>query len=347
MYRFPHALSEDERADKICREHINNVLLYMINRHVRFIDDKNRKPPTPYISMDEVSTFFPHEYWNMQEDDEINAFITDKFLTLRAILMDKEDITPELLLEYVIAHMAEQEEIYSCYAFMEMLCQVVKDDDLQFEIHSMYDEYEMNKPIKVVYDVNRSITKVIDNIWNGNRNDSRLKEYYQNARLLIKEALDKANKVKGHKVFTKKEAFKFLKLISDGAVNKDDLNCYIIGDATDEGEFILKKYEKMFGHPAVYKLPAEDRDYVIEKILEDTTEIYSDIQVNQEEEIKPSEITERVAELVSEIEDTRTYAGSETIFWDWDYMTIDNIGTDAAIAFFKNTMGEDVGGIQY
>lgn len=95
MYRFPYSFTYDEKANKICREHINNNLLRMVRRHIGKEDDKKGRK-IEWVG-EEAMRFFPEEYYSWANDDDNNLIITDKFITLREILKSQDEITPELL----------------------------------------------------------------------------------------------------------------------------------------------------------------------------------------------------------------------------------------------------------
>lgn len=338
MYRFPQGFTNDRKANKICQEHINNVLLKMIDRHIYMVDGKGKMPKVE-IAGEEANHFFPEEY----RDYEDMSIITDKFLTLRAILKDKKDITPELLLEYVVALMSTREVYYARVAVMNAMVAVVEDDELKDNISKMYDH-------KKTFDIKKVCkypSKRMKNDWND-KNDENIFTIYNNVRNIVNDMIEVAICKNDQSVYTKKESLRFLDLVRDGEINSHFSGSTLIEADTKDNDFVFEMYIKKCGHPAVYKISEINRKYVVEMVEKFAKEILEE-SCDVDEDVAQEEIDDFVNEYMEEIEDTRTYEGSEKIFWDTDYAMIDNIGLDKSIDLFANIMGDgsSIGGIRF
>lgn len=337
MYRFPNCFTFEQWADNICKQHINNVLLMMVNRHIDNLEKVE-------VVGEEAVNFFPEE---VREYANCIEFVSDKFFTLRTLLMEEKEYTPELLLEYVIAKMSSREEYYTRYAVFDALVNVIQDDDLNIKIDLMFDRFEIGlKQSEIIeYDFNNVEPRKNVDIWAGRYDVSA---YYNNIRLMIKEMLERVKCKRGRFSFTKKESLKFLNMISMGIFDDEFSFKALENEHTAESDFVLDMYIKKFGHPAIYRLNEDERKHVVKVLNEESREVLEEC-VSEDEEVSTADIYERVNEIIENIEDTRLYDGSEYVFWDWDYTFLDTLGVDGGIDFISDVMGDgpSVGGIRY
>lgn len=99
MLKFQNDLVEDAKANKICKKFINNRLLELLRLIKIGYIDFDYELDIPYEEC--LESYFPYDYDKEKRKDKLEGLI--------AILEDKNEHVPELIMEYLLAKVIKRE----------------------------------------------------------------------------------------------------------------------------------------------------------------------------------------------------------------------------------------------